>query len=55
MSRTRSNSRQSKPVRTSDTAAQIHIPHSSWSRVEWPSRNKAAAIAPEDFWSRLGL
>ncbi|WP_197707420.1 MULTISPECIES: hypothetical protein [Sphingobium] len=33
---------------------QIHIPHSSWSRVE-RAPERTAPVEPEDFWSRLGL
>jgi len=35
-------------------ASQIHIPHSSWSRVE-PIRGAETVLAPGDFWARLGL
>jgi hypothetical protein len=31
-----------------------HIPHPSWSRTDRPSSGETA-LAPEDFWSRLGL
>ncbi|WHO37535.1 hypothetical protein PMI04_013270 [Sphingobium sp. AP49] len=47
-----------KPVRTRQQRlpkkAQIHIPHSSWSRVV-PHRSGEAVLAPDDFWTRLGL
>ncbi|QJR01855.1 hypothetical protein HH800_06350 [Sphingobium yanoikuyae] len=37
-----------------DQTPQIHIPHSSWSRVE-RNRSAEAVLAPGDFWARLGL
>lgn len=36
------------------TSPQIHIPHSSWARVE-RTPESAAPVKPEEFWSRLGL
>ncbi len=43
-----------KARKTRDRArSQIHIPHSSWSRTE--RTGPTEAIAPEDFWARLGL
>ncbi|MEA3387747.1 hypothetical protein [Sphingobium sp. CCH11-B1] len=32
----------------------IYLPHSSWTARE-PSTKSDRAIAPEDFWTRLGL
>ena len=37
-----------------DTARRIAIPHSSWSNAR-PSQDGNAVIAPDEFWSRLGL
>lgn len=51
---TRKPTRISPPRRVS-SAAQIHIPHSSWARVERSAPNASATIAPDDFWARLGL
>ena len=39
--------------RQHQTARDIHIPHSSWTRQPRAAPN--AALAPEDFWARLGL
>ena len=39
--------------RQQQTARDIHIPHSSWTRQPPTAAN--AALAPEDFWARLGL
>jgi len=33
---------------------QIHIPHSSWTRVE-RGPERAAPVKPDEFWSRLGI
>ena len=35
------------------TAASLPVPHPSWSRRE--RVRGGAALAPDDFWSRLGL
>ena len=39
--------------RQHETARDVYIPHSSWSRQ--PQAAASAALAPEDFWARLGL
>ncbi len=31
----------------------VYLPHSSWTRVE--RKSAGGAIAPADFWARLGL
>ncbi|HEX7876916.1 MAG TPA: hypothetical protein VF489_10075 [Sphingobium sp.] len=36
-----------------DRRPEIHIPHSSWSRVQRVA--PATSLAPEEFWTRLGL
>jgi hypothetical protein len=32
---------------------QVHTPHWSWSRKDGPPAGEA--LAPEDFWARLGI
>ncbi|WP_196221786.1 hypothetical protein [Sphingobium sp. CAP-1] len=42
------------PQRRAQPAQHVYIPHSSWTRVDSaPAVN--SAIAPDDFWARLGL
>jgi hypothetical protein len=43
----------SQHKRRSDRRRDIYLPHSSWSRASAVPAN--AAIAPDDFWARLGL
>ncbi|AEG47986.1 hypothetical protein Sphch_0286 [Sphingobium chlorophenolicum L-1] len=40
--------------RRAGSSPQIHIPHSSWSRVE-RTPERTAPVKPDEFWSRLGL
>ncbi|BBF70989.1 hypothetical protein K9B33_21190 [Sphingobium sp. 3R8] len=50
---TRKTTRPRQPHRVQPDS-HVYLPHSSWTRVE----RKAAvggAIAPDDFWARLGL
>nr|WP_176392198.1 hypothetical protein [Sphingomonas sp. CDS-1] len=51
MTQNASRTRRSRRVATSP---QIHIPHSSWNRVERVPES-AAPVKPDEFWSRLGL
>ncbi|HJT38828.1 MAG TPA: hypothetical protein VJ762_00695 [Sphingobium sp.] len=51
---TRSSARSRRKPRP-DRRGDIHIPHSSWSRAPHPAAAGGSPIAPDDFWSRLGL
>ncbi|WP_176400356.1 hypothetical protein [Sphingobium sp. Z007] len=50
---TRTTTRPRQTHRT-PTDGHVYLPHSSWARVERKSTT-TPAIAPDDFWARLGL
>ncbi|MET0372358.1 MAG: hypothetical protein ABW039_13410 [Sphingobium sp.] len=50
---TRLNARRRRAQRN-QPAAQVHVPHWSWARKDAPPQDHAT-LAPDEFWSRLGL
>ncbi|MEC3949860.1 hypothetical protein [Sphingobium sp. HWE2-09] len=51
MTRIITRPRSPRPVRADD---HIYVPHSSWNRSDRKAVT-GGAIAPDDFWARLGL